>query len=138
MQLTVPAVLESLAAVSQFVKDAAARAGLDPAAAYQLRLSVDELVTNTITHGYKGAAAPGTVELRAEVDDRSLTLVLEDGGVPFDPTQAPPPDLSLPAEERPVGGLGVFLALQGLESFRYDRVGGRNRSVLVMRRPGPG
>jgi anti-sigma regulatory factor (Ser/Thr protein kinase) len=103
---------------------------------YQLRLSVIELVTNTITHGYREANLSGTVELRAEMNDQFLTLTLEDSAIPYDPSQAPPPDdLSLPAEERQVGGLGVFLALRGLDAFRYERVGDRNRSVLVMKRP---
>jgi anti-sigma regulatory factor (Ser/Thr protein kinase) len=137
MQLSVPAVLESLAAVSQFVQEAAAAAGLDRSAAYQLRLSVVELVTNTIVHGYGGGNPSGAVELRADLDEQSLTITLEDGATPYDPSQAPPPDLSVPADERQAGGLGVFLALQGLESFRYERVGDHNRSVLVMKRPGP-
>jgi anti-sigma regulatory factor (Ser/Thr protein kinase) len=137
MQLTVTAALDSLPAVSDFVKQAAAAAGLDRGAAYRLRLSVVELVTNTITHGYRAANRPGTVELRAEMDDQSLTLTLDDSAPPYDPSGAPPPDLSRPAEERQVGGLGVFLALQGVDAFRYERVGDRNRSVLVMKRPAP-
>jgi anti-sigma regulatory factor (Ser/Thr protein kinase) len=136
MHLIVPGVLESLSAVSEFVKEAAANAGLDRSAAYQLRLSVIELVTNTITHGYSEANRSGNIELRAEMSDQFLTLILEDSAIPYDPSKAPQPDdLSLPAEERQIGGLGVFLALQGLESFRYERVGDRNRSVLVMKRP---
>jgi anti-sigma regulatory factor (Ser/Thr protein kinase) len=138
MQLTVAAALDSLSAVSDFVKQAAVAAGLNRGAAYQLRLSVIELVTNTITHGYAEVSRSGTIELRAEMDDRSLTLTLEDSALPYDPSQTPPPqDLSRPVEERQVGGLGVFLALQGVDSFHYERVGDRNRSVLVMKRPGP-
>jgi anti-sigma regulatory factor (Ser/Thr protein kinase) len=101
-------------------------------------LSVTELVTNTITHGYPGGNRSGTVELRAEMDDQSLTLTLEDSALPYDPSKTPPPqDLSRPVEERQVGGLGVYLALQGVDSFRYERVGDRNRSVLVKKRPSP-
>jgi anti-sigma regulatory factor (Ser/Thr protein kinase) len=137
MQLTIPATLDSLPGVSEFAQEAAAAAGLDRNAAYQLRLSVVELVTNTITHGYGEADRSGTIDLRAETDDRFLTLTLEDAALPYDPSQTPPPDLSPPAEQRQVGGLGVFLALQGVHSFRYERVGDRNRSVLAMRRPGP-
>src|SRR5215469_3843720 len=111
MQLTVTSALDSLSAVSAFVKEVAAAAGLDSSAAYRLRLSVVELVTNTITHGYLEANRSGTVDLRAEIDEQSLTLTLEDTAVPYDPSQTPlPPDLALPAEERLPGGLGVFLA----------------------------
>jgi anti-sigma regulatory factor (Ser/Thr protein kinase) len=137
LTLTVPAVVESILAVSTFVKEAAAAAGLDSQAAYQLRLAVVELVTNTILHGYQEANCSGSVELRADVDNRALTVTLEDTAIPYDPSQTPEPDLSLPLEERPLGGLGVYLALQDVHSYRYERVGDRNRSVLVMNRPAP-
>lgn len=135
-QLTVPAVLESLAAVSEFVKQVAAAAGLDQRAAYRLRLAVVELVTNAISHGYCEAGLCGMVDLRAELDDRLATITIEDTAIPYDPTQTPPPDdLHLPAEQRKIGGLGVYLALQDVDSFRYERVGDRNRSIVSMQRP---
>jgi anti-sigma regulatory factor (Ser/Thr protein kinase) len=137
LTLTVPAVLESIPAVSMFAKEAAAAAGLDSHTAYRLRLAVVELVTNTILHGYQEANRSGAVELRAEVDGRALQVTLEDTAIPYDPSQAPAPDLSLPLEERPLGGLGVYLALQDVHAYRYERVGDRNRSVLVMNRPAP-
>ncbi len=136
--LRVPADLESLSAVSEFVKEAATAAGLEQRAAYRLRLAVIELVTNTITHGYNKANLSGTVDLRAELDDRLLTVTLEDTAIPYDPSQTPPPeDLMAPAAERKFGGLGVFLALHDVDSFSYERVGDRNRSVLSMKRPDP-
>jgi anti-sigma regulatory factor (Ser/Thr protein kinase) len=138
-QLVVPAALESLAAVSEFVKEVAATAALDRRAAYGLRLAVIELVTNTITHGYIEANLSGTINLQANLDDQALTLVLEDTAIPYDPSQtATPDDLDRPAEEREVGGLGVYLALEQVDAYRYERVGDRNRSVLVMNRPGGG
>ena len=137
-QLSVPSALESLSAVSEFVKEAAAAAGLDQRAAYRLRLAVIELATNTIIHGYNKASLSGMVDLRAEVDDRILTVTLEDTAIPYDPSQTPPPDdLTAPAAERKLGGLGVFLALHDVDSFSYQRVGDWNRNVLIMKRPDP-
>lgn len=137
-QLTVTAALESLSAVSGFVKRAATDAGLDERAAYRLRLAVIELVTNTITYGYLDAHPGGVIELKAETGERSLTFTLEDQGLPYDPSGSPAPtDLDRPAEERQVGGLGVYLALLSVDTFRYERVGDRNRSVLVIDRGTP-
>jgi anti-sigma regulatory factor (Ser/Thr protein kinase) len=133
--LQVPATLDSLAPLAAAVMTAARAAGLGRQAAYRLRLAVDELAANVIAYGYAGAA-PGPIELRIETDEKSLTVILEDAGVHFDPRRVPPPDdLHLPAEQRQVGGLGIFLARQGVDSFRYERVGGRNRNVLVVNRP---
>jgi anti-sigma regulatory factor (Ser/Thr protein kinase) len=134
--LTVPATLDSLAEIAAFVLATADAAGLDRRARYRLRLAVDELATNVILHGYAGAPDSSTIDVRTEQDEHTLTVVLEDAGVPFDPRQVPPPrDLVLPAEQRQVGGLGVYLALGGVDRFSYERAGGRNRNVLVMKRP---
>jgi anti-sigma regulatory factor (Ser/Thr protein kinase) len=134
--LTVPATLESLEAVHAFVAQAASAAGLDAEAAYRLRLAADEIATNIILYAYPGAAAPGTIDLRAEVDDRTLALVLEDTGIPFDPLKVPPPaDLHLPLEQRKLGGLGIYVARRNVDRFAYERAGERNRNVLVLQRP---
>jgi anti-sigma regulatory factor (Ser/Thr protein kinase) len=56
--------------------------------------------------------------------------------VPYDPTKTPSPDdFDVPLEDRPIGGLGVFLARQAVDEFRYERVDGHNRSILVIHRP---
>jgi anti-sigma regulatory factor (Ser/Thr protein kinase) len=133
--LTVPASLNALAEIGTLVLAAADAAGVAGQARYGLRLAVDELATNTINYGYQGTA-PGTIDVRAEMDDKTLTIILEDSGVPFDPRQVPPPaNLHLPAEQREPGGLGIYLAMQGVDYFFYERVGGRNRNVLVVNRP---
>src|SRR5262245_61365790 len=133
--LTVPARLDSLDAVASLVLTAAQAAGLNPRATYRLRLAVDEFVTNIILHGYAEATTAGTVDVRIELDDEALGVVLEDTGVPFDARQLPPPnDLDLPLEERRIGGLGIFLALEGVDDFAYERIGNRNRNRFVMNR----
>jgi serine/threonine-protein kinase RsbW len=128
--------LDSLAAIGKYVMDAAAAAGLAKADAYRLRLAVDEIATNIIVHGYLDEGLQGPVELHGRMDDKTLMLVLEDTAVPFDPRSIPPPDdIHLPPEQRKIGGLGVYLALEGVDEFHYERVGERNRNVFVMNRP---
>jgi anti-sigma regulatory factor (Ser/Thr protein kinase) len=124
-----------LGAIAEYVLAAAASAGLDRRASYHLRLAVDEIVTNIIVHGYGDAELSGTLELRAALDDSALTVSIEDSGVPYDPRQTPAPDTSLPLEERPIGGLGVYLALKSVDEFFYERVGDRNRSTFKMYLP---
>ena len=133
--VTLPATLESLGAIAEYVLAAATSAGLDKRASYHLRLAVDEIVTNIIVHGYADADLPGTLGLRAEIDDRTPTISIEDSGVAYDPRQTPVPDTSLPLEERPIGGLGVYLAMKSVDEFHYERVGDRNRSTFKMHLP---
>ncbi len=126
--------LESLQPIGQYVMEATRMAGLEKQAAYKLRLAVDEIATNIITHGYDEAGRQGRLEIQATLDPKCLTITIEDSGLPYDPRLAPPPDLSLPLEERNIGGLGVFLTIHSVDDFRYELVGERNRNIFVMNR----
>ena len=134
--LTVPGTLDSLATIGQYVLNAATAAGLAKKAAYNLRLAVDEIATNVITHGYEEANCEGVLDLRAVIDDTTLTIFLEDTGAAYVPDQAlRQTELNRPLEERPIGGLGVYLATQGVDQFRYERLGDQNRHTFVVSRP---
>lgn len=131
--LTVRGELNSLANIAKFVTAAAAEAGLDKKAAYRLRLAVDEIATNVITHGYDEADRVGDVDLRADIDEETLTICLEDTGVTYEPEESMAPyDLHLPLEEREMGGLGVFLAIKNVDKFLYERVEDRNRHIFIV------
>jgi serine/threonine-protein kinase RsbW len=134
--LTVPAQLDSMSAISSFTVAAADAGGLDRQARHRLRLAVDEFANNIISYAYADGSPPGTIDLHATVEDRTLTVTVEDTGVPFDPRQVPPPaDLHLPPEQRRIGGLGIYLALGGVDRYSYERVGNRNRSIFIVNRP---
>lgn len=125
----------SLAAIGEYVAEAAAAAGLDEQAAYGLRLAVDEIATNTVVHGYQEAGQSGDLVLWTDKTAERLTILLEDTSPPYDPRQTPPPgDLDCPLEDRPLGGLGIYLARQGVDAYRYDYVGGANRHTFMMNR----
>ena len=129
---TVPATLDSLGAIADYVMAAAASAGLGKRSSYRLRLAVEEIATNIIVHGYAEAGLQGALELRADIDERALTISIEDCGIAYDPRQTPVPDTSTPLEQRSIGGLGVYLAIRSVDEFLYERVGGRNRTILKM------
>jgi serine/threonine-protein kinase RsbW len=135
--LSLPAKLDSLEEIGKYVVRATTEARLAGRAAYGLRLAVDEIATNIVTHGYQEAGITGAVTVCAAITDSSLTVVLEDGGVPFDPLSHQLPsehDLDLPLEQRGVGGLGIFLALKGVDAFRYERADDLNRNIFVVNR----
>jgi serine/threonine-protein kinase RsbW len=135
-RLTIPGTLEALDDVGQYVVRAAGAAGLDAKASYRLRLAVDEVATNVVVHGYGEANRTGSLDVWYEMDDQELRVVLEDTAPPFDPHQAEAPlGMDLPLEERQIGGLGVFLALRGVDELRYEYIGDRNRNTFIMRRP---
>jgi len=136
--LCLPATLDALEAIGNFVMEVATEAGLDIKAAYNLRLAVDEIATNIITHGYEEAGLTGDVNASSMLSDTALTIVLKDTGIPFDPLNHKLPDedeLALPLEERGVGGLGILLVLKGVDKFNYEYQDGRNHNIFVMNRP---
>ena len=135
-RLTVPGTLDSLEPIGKYVLAAANEAGLDRRAAYRLRLAVDELATNAIIHGYQESSLNGMIDLWTDIDDKHLTIGMEDSGRPYDPIKTPPPqDLDEPLEDRRLGGLGIYLAKMGVTDLRYERVGNHNRTVFVVSRP---
>jgi serine/threonine-protein kinase RsbW len=133
--LTLPGTLTSLSAISQYVLAAAADAGLDKKVAYRLRLAVDEIATNVILHGYNEAHRTGLLDIRAIIDEASLTILLEDTGATYQPDKVSrPTQLDQPLAERPLGGLGVYLAIQNVDKFLHERIGNRNRHTFVVYR----
>lgn len=135
--LTVPGTLDSLSAIAQYVISAAAAAGLDKKASYNLRLAVDEIATNIITYGYEEGKQQGDVKLSADINEQTLTILIEDTAVAFDPFQklgVEEQRVNLPIEERPIGGFGVYLAIKGVDKFMYERVGDRNRNIFIVNR----
>jgi serine/threonine-protein kinase RsbW len=131
--LRIAADVEQLAAVRQFVRDEAGRAGADRQATNDLVQAVDESVTNAIVHGYRGARGSVEVECDFDAADRQLIVHLRDQAPPFDPTTLPDPDLSLPLEQRPFHGLGVFLTRDLSDEVTYRRTDQGNELTLVKR-----
>ncbi|WP_019507606.1 anti-sigma regulatory factor [Pleurocapsa sp. PCC 7319] len=131
--LTVDGTVDAFEAIANYVMLVASQARLDDKTAYKLRLAVDEIATNIIIHAYEGAGIEGKIVLNAQFDEQALTIFIEDTGAEYDPTQqAKPDDLDQPLENREIGGLGVYLALQSVDRFIYQRIGDRNLNILVV------
>lgn len=136
-KLTLPAVLDSLAELRRYAKEAAASAGIGEDRSYQLQLAVDEIATNIISYGYKDGGSTAQIVIRGEITDDALVITLEDRAPAFDPRTMQMPnaeDLSKPLEERTIGGLGIYLATEGVDRFDYRREEGRNLNIFEVRR----
>jgi serine/threonine-protein kinase RsbW len=132
--LRVPAAIDSLQPVSDFVLGLGERAGLCDSSLYRIRLAADELATNIVLHGYRGE--PGEITVDGGIDPDDVWVRFQDDAPAFDPRQGMrAPELDVPLAERRIGGLGVFLAFTAVDTFEYELVAGRNVSTLVMHRP---
>jgi serine/threonine-protein kinase RsbW len=117
--LILPATLDALSQISQFISNAAEQTGLDDRAAWQVQLAVDEAATNIIQHAYD-SAAPGDISLKWHCQDTSFVVMLRDHGRGFDPQDVPEPDLLAPLEDRQVGGLGIYLMTHLMDEVHFD------------------
>jgi sigma-B regulation protein RsbU (phosphoserine phosphatase) len=125
----------SLSAIRDYVTKAGQLAGLDKDAVYRMKLAVDEIAANIIMYGYGNDGLIGTVKASATIDDNRLTIILEDSAVAYDPRLLPKPrSLNDPLETREIGGLGVFLALNNVDEYDYERLENRNINRFSMKR----
>lgn len=109
---------ENLPRFLAFIEDVCGRIDADHDTKYALRLAVEEVCTNLIVHGYGGMQA-GPIEIAAHDGSDRVTLVIRDRSPPFDPTDAPPPDLTSDVEHRKPGGLGWHLVKQLMDEIDY-------------------
>ena len=134
--VVVPGTLGSLGPIREFVKEAAAEAGLDSKRTYRLQLAVDEISSNIVIHGYEEHGLTGDVEVRAEIGPDNLTITLIDSAVAYNPLNRPQPeDLDAPLENRMIGGLGVYLAIKNVDEFLYRYLDGCNHNLFVVKLP---
>lgn len=104
----------------------------DEALRFKIRLSIEEAVENVVRYAYAGGM--GWIEVGTELDPDGvmLTILLRDAGIPFNPLEKPDPDVTLPVDEREIGGLGIFLCKQMMDHIEYRYEDGCN--VLTMRK----
>lgn len=129
-QLIIKNSVAEMSALEPFIESVNEEFCVPPDVGFQLSLALDEAVANSVNYAY-AEGTEGQVILEADKDATSLVFRLIDEGVPFDPTAGDHEvDTTLSAEERPIGGLGIFLIQQMMDSVTYQRQG--NRNVLTM------
>ena len=135
-ELSLVGTVHDLPRIAQFVEEITRDAGLDPALCENLQLVIDEACCNVFEHAYAGQ--PGALHLRFELKSSDAVVTLRDQGIPFDPEEIQPADISLPLAERPIGGLGVFIMGQLVDDLRYDFSDAGNTLTMIKRDAVPG
>ena len=114
-----------------FVEEACQSVGFDEFATMQIKLAIEEAVVNVMKYAY-APEQHGDVTIKAASNDVDLKFTIIDSGKPFDPTVQAEVDTSLSADERNIGGLGIHIIRQNMDSINYERMGGLN--VLTLRK----
>jgi anti-sigma regulatory factor (Ser/Thr protein kinase) len=123
--------------LSQFVERFGEAHRLSTDETLDINLILDEIVINIIVHGCDDAREH-EIQVRLALDADTLTIQVADDGVPFNPVDAPPPDLDLPIEERPIGGLGIHIVRSLVDTIEHRRDDGRNVLTMTKKMNGAG
>lgn len=110
----------------------AARHGFPERKLRDLQVALEEHLTNILHYAY-GDDAPHRISVRLEINPPELRVEVADDGRPFNPLEHPSPDVSLPLDQRPIGGLGIHLMRKSLDGLEYRRENGKNILVLIKR-----
>jgi len=117
--------IQQIPQLAEFIETIADEKQLEQGLAMSLNLALEEAVTNVIMYAYP-EGADGLVEVEAILKPKELEFIITDSGKPFDPTAAPEADTTLSAENRPIGGLGIYLVRNIMDSVKYKRNDGKN------------
>ena len=120
---TFPATMEGLAAAGEFFSKELDRSGASVRVKSALLVAIDEIGSNIVR--YSGAS-DFTVSVELPDVPPFVRISFSDSGTPYNPLAKADPDVTLPIEERGIGGLGLFMVKKMMDEFKYDYVGGRN------------
>ena len=127
---TFPATDEALADAIAFVEQELESMDCSMKTIMQITVCVEEMFVNVAHYAYGGEQ--GYVELRIDAEARLLSITLVDEGVAFDPLAKDDPDITLSAEERSIGGLGIFMVKKSMDEVEYERK--NNKNYFTMRK----
>ena len=129
--IVLPNDINEVPRLTAFVDAVCEAVGLNPTVTMQMNLAIEEAVVNVMNYAYP-RGKKGDVTIEALSNDVRLKFVIIDSGTPFDPTVHADVDTTLSAQERPIGGLGIHLVRQMMDSINYERV--NNLNVLTLRK----
>ena len=131
-ELTLDATDANLETALAFLDAALEELDCPPKAQMQLDIALEELFVNVAHYAYAPGTGPVTLRVETARDPDSVTFTLIDGGVPYDPLAKPDPDVTLSAEERQIGGLGIYMVKKSMDDMQYEYRNGQN--VLTVRK----
>ena len=131
-ELTIAATVENIETVTDFVGEQLEAFACPMKARMQINIAIDELFGNIAHYAYDPEVGDATVRVEVVEEPLSVIITFIDGGVPYDPLAAADPDTTLSAEERTLGGLGIFMVKKTMDEITYRYEGGKN--ILSIRK----
>lgn len=125
-EMTIPATVGNIEKVTAFVDEQLEQIDCPPKAQMQIDIAIDELFGNIAQYAYNPDIGPATVRVEVTQSPISVVITFIDHGIPYDPLKTAEPDISLSAEERTIGGLGIFMVKKTMDEITYEYKNGQN------------
>ncbi|MBR3706833.1 MAG: ATP-binding protein [Firmicutes bacterium] len=125
-ELTIDAVIGNIPEVTAFVDEQLEALDCPMKAQMQIDIAIDELMSNIARYAYNPDVGPATVRVEVMEDPMAVIITFIDNGVPYDPLSNEDPDINLSAEEREIGGLGIYMVRKTMDEVVYEYKDGQN------------
>ncbi len=125
-ELTVNAVIENIQTVTEFVDEQLAALDCPMKAQMQIDIAIDELFGNIAHYAYHPEIGAATVRVEVTEEPLAVLITFIDNGAPYDPLANRDPDVSLSADERQIGGLGIYMVKKSMDEITYEYRKGQN------------
>ena len=125
-ELTIAATVENIEAVTAFVDEQLEALDCPVKAQMQIDIAIDELFSNIAYYAYNPDIGPATVRVEVQQEPLAVVISFIDHGVPYDPLTKKDPDTTLSAEERDIGGLGIYMVKKSMDAVTYEYKNGQN------------
>ena len=125
-ELTVDALVSNLDQVLAFVDGQLETMDCSMKAQMQIDVAVEEIYVNIANYAYAPETGKAYISVQPDPDNASVTIEFRDNGIPFDPLAKADPDVTLSAEERNIGGLGIYMVKKSMDAMEYSRKDGQN------------
>lgn len=131
--ITLPATIDSINNATDFINEVLEEADCPMRTKIQLDIALDELMSNVARYAYPQGEGDITVSVEILETPKRVVLTLIDSGIPYDPLKKDDPDVSLSAEEREIGGLGIYIVKESMDDLQYEYKNNQNIVTIVKR-----
>ena len=129
-EMEIDAILDNFEAVQAFVDEELERLECPMATQIQIDIAVEEVFVNIAHYAYNPEVGKATIRVEVIDDPLSIVMTFMDNGIPYDPLAKEDPDVTLPPEERKIGGLGVYMVKESMDDVKYEYKNGKNILML--------
>lgn len=135
-EITTKAVIENITEITMFADEYMEEVNVPMKAMVALDVAIDEMCSNVCNYAYKEAGEIGDITVRLSVrkeEPKAFIITFVDEGVPYNPLEKEDPDVTLPIEDRSVGGLGIFMVKKSMDDMTYEYKDGKNIVTITKR-----